>query len=172
MPLRTSAVRPRTIDGEGTEASQPGPRSFGCFTTEPSLYVRAGMIVPMAPLVQSTDETPQGPLTLRIYVPAKGSGAACGGELDQDDGHSFAFRQGAYLRIKMSCSLAADGALTVRFYAPEGSFKPWFSEVRLEVYGFDGRGHSSTAGKMTAVRDGVWSVTIPRPLKAEEVVLR
>ena len=32
------------------------------------VYVRAGAILPIEPLVQSTEETPQGPLTLRIYA--------------------------------------------------------------------------------------------------------
>ena len=33
------------------------------------VYVRAGSILPIAPLVQSTAETPQGPLTLRVFPP-------------------------------------------------------------------------------------------------------
>ena len=34
------------------------------------IYVHAGAIIPMQPLVQSTEEKPNGPLTLRVYVPA------------------------------------------------------------------------------------------------------
>ena len=33
------------------------------------VFVRAGSIVPEQPLVQSTDEKPVGPLTLRVYPP-------------------------------------------------------------------------------------------------------
>ena len=136
------------------------------------VYVRAGAIVPIAPLVQSTDDTPQGPLTLRIYVPANGSGAACEGSLYQDDGHSFAFRAGEYLRMRMTCSVGQDGALTVHFSRPEGTFKPWFSELRLEVFGFAGSKPQSSAGVVTAVREGVWSLTLVRPTAETEIVLR
>jgi len=33
------------------------------------VYVREGAILPIAPLTQSTKETPQGALTLRVYLP-------------------------------------------------------------------------------------------------------
>ena len=51
------------------------------------VYVREGAILPIAPLTQSTEETPVGPLTLRVYA-----GENCHGDLYQDDGKSFAFR--------------------------------------------------------------------------------
>src|SRR5207249_11424864 len=35
---------------------------------EMPLYVRAGAIVPMQPVVQYTDEKPTGPLELRVYL--------------------------------------------------------------------------------------------------------
>jgi alpha-glucosidase len=50
------------------------------------VFVRAGAILPIAPLMQSTNETPQGPLTLRVYV-----GDACSGHLYLDDGKTYAY---------------------------------------------------------------------------------
>ena len=44
------------------------------------------LALPMAPIVQSTSETPQGPLTFRVYL-----GDSCAGELYQDDGKSYAY---------------------------------------------------------------------------------
>ena len=44
------------------------------------VFVRAGAIVPEQPLVQSTDEKPEGPLTLRVYPPTA-PGADCEGSL-------------------------------------------------------------------------------------------
>jgi alpha-glucosidase len=99
------------------------------------IYVRAGAIIPMQPLVQSTDETPSGPLTLRVFAPA--AGEPCAGDLYQDDGHSFDFRQGTYLRLHITCSLAADGTLTVSIPKPEGTFKPWFTTLRIEAIGLN-----------------------------------
>jgi len=98
------------------------------------IYVRAGSIVPMQPLVQSTGETPDGPLTLRVFLPEPGE--SCGGDLYQDYGKSFDFRKGVYLRLHLTCEVAADGSVTVRLPRREGSFQPWWSAVRVEAVGF------------------------------------
>jgi alpha-glucosidase/alpha-D-xyloside xylohydrolase len=58
------------------------------------LYVRAGAIVPMGPVKQSTDEGPGGPLTLMVYPGADGS--AC---VYEDDGSSFSYRAGKHRKI-------------------------------------------------------------------------
>lgn len=60
------------------------------------LYVRAGSVLPMGPLKQYTAEASDGPLTLTIYPGADGSGF-----LYEDDGDTFEFRRGAYMRIEM-----------------------------------------------------------------------
>ncbi|MDE1163001.1 MAG: glycoside hydrolase family 31 protein [Acidobacteriaceae bacterium] len=97
------------------------------------VYVRGGSIIPMQPLVQSTSETPNGPLTLRVFPPA--TGEACSGDLYTDDGLTFNFRKGQFFREHFTCSAAADGSLTVTLDAPKGSFKPWFHTLRIEVVG-------------------------------------
>lgn len=94
------------------------------------VYVREGTILPIAPLVQSTDERPNGPLTLRVFP-----GDRCQGSIYQDDGTSFDFRKGDYLREKFTCATAADGSVTVSLAPREGSFKPWWNGVRIEVVG-------------------------------------
>ncbi len=68
------------------------------------VFVRAGSILPMEPLVQSTSEVPDGPLTLRVYA-----GNACGGDLYLDDGKSYAFERGDSLRMHFSCKVTPDG---------------------------------------------------------------
>ena len=97
------------------------------------VFVRAGSIVPEQPLVQSTDETPQGPLTLRVYPPTT-YGAGCEGSLYLDDGVSYAFRNGGYLRELFSCRLSPQG-LIVTVAPREGSFDPWWKLLSIEVYG-------------------------------------
>jgi alpha-glucosidase len=111
-----SALKPLMVD--------PGPADL-------PVYVRAGSIVPRNPLVQSTNETPQGALTLRVFP-----GDDCHGTIYQDDGKTFDFRQGAYLRQRFTCNVAADGSVSVSMLAPEGKFRPWWSTVRIEVVGF------------------------------------
>ena len=75
------------------------------------MFVRAGAIVPEQPLVQSTDEKPQGPLTLRVYPPTE-PGEDCAGSLYLDDGVSYDFRKGDFLRMGFTCQ--ARGARTHR----------------------------------------------------------
>ena len=94
------------------------------------VFVRAGSILPIAPVVQSTSENPQGPLTLRVYV-----GDECAGELYQDDGKTYAFQQGVYLRMKFGCQRTAEG-MRLDISSHEGYFNAWWKEIHVEIYGF------------------------------------
>jgi len=99
------------------------------------VFARAGSIVPVAPLVQSVNEKPQGPLTLRIYASAPNSDAPCQGELYLDDGLTYAYQHGEYLRTKFSCEISNDG-FRLRIGAHEGSYPAWWNEIRAEIYGW------------------------------------
>jgi alpha-glucosidase len=94
------------------------------------VFVRAGSILPISPLVESTSEMPQGALTLRVFT-----GDNCSGELYQDDGKSFAFQKGVYLRMKFSCQVTAEG-LRLKIGSHEGSYPAWWKQVQVEIYGF------------------------------------
>lgn len=94
------------------------------------VYVRAGAILPIEPLVQSTEETPQGPLTLRVYA-----GDDCRGSLYTDDGKSFAFEHGNFLRMNFTCTITSKG-IEIAISRHEGSFIPWWKSLRLEIYGW------------------------------------
>jgi alpha-glucosidase len=94
------------------------------------VFVRAGSILPIAPVVQSTNETPKGALTLKVYV-----GDHCSGELYLDDGKTYAFQQGAYLRTKFGCEKTAEG-LRVTVSPHEGSYPAWWKEIHTEIYGW------------------------------------
>lgn len=96
------------------------------------VYVRAGSIIPMQPLTQSTDEAPQGPLTLRVYP-----GPNCSGSLYQDDGTTMEYKHGAYLRMNFTCEQTAD-ALRVHLGASEGSYQPWWKQFEIQVFGWSG----------------------------------
>jgi alpha-glucosidase len=94
------------------------------------VYVRPGTILPYAPLTQSTQQKPSGPLTLRVY-----SGPDCHGSLYTDDGHTFAYRQGAFLRMQFTCQMRPDGGLALHLGSHEGSYPAWWSQLQIEVYG-------------------------------------
>jgi alpha-glucosidase len=93
------------------------------------VFVRPGTILPIAPLVQSTGERPQGPLTLRVFP-----GPDCAGDLYQDDGVSFAYKHGESLRMHFTCS-ASQGDLTIHIGKHEGSYPAWWHDLVVEVDG-------------------------------------
>jgi alpha-glucosidase len=114
------------------------------------VFVRAGAILPRQPLVQSTDEVPQGPLELHIYP-----GADCRGTLYWDDGATI---NGASLRQPISCTMGKDG-LSIEFGKRVGTYKPWWTEIAITVHGWrGGKTASLTTGDMP--RGGV--IVIPR----------
>ncbi|MGA2888696.1 MAG: TIM-barrel domain-containing protein [Terracidiphilus sp.] len=94
------------------------------------VFVRAGSILPIAPVIQSTNETPQGPLILRVYA-----GDGCAGELYLDDGKTYAFQSGAYLRMKFSCQMTSEG-LRLEIGPHQGSYPAWWKEIRVDIYGW------------------------------------
>jgi alpha-glucosidase len=120
----------RAIDNSRVE--QPEVQIHRSLETLP-VFVRAGSIVPEQPLVESTDEKPQGPLTLRVY-PSSLPGKDCGGSLYLDDGQSYAFRKGDFLRVEFTCRATAQG-LSVQVLPHLGSFPPWWKVVSIDIYG-------------------------------------
>jgi alpha-glucosidase len=96
---------------------------------EMPLYVRAGAIIPEQPLVQSTSEKPDGPLQLRVYP-----GSDCRGSLYQDDGHTFAFQKGDFLRVSYSCKPEAS-QITVTSHVEQNRFEPWWDSAKVTIYG-------------------------------------
>jgi alpha-glucosidase len=94
------------------------------------VFVRAGSIVPIAPLVQSTNETPTGPLTLRVFA-----GDNCAGNIYLDDGKTLAYQRGDYLRIRFSCRVEQD-KLLLQVSSREGSYAPWWKEIHVDLYGW------------------------------------
>lgn len=96
------------------------------------VFVRAGAIIPHQPLVQSTAETPDGPLRLHVYP-----GPGCAGCVYADDGLSLAYRRGGFLRQRFACTATAGGT-RLRFLPREGSWQPWWREVEVWLHGASG----------------------------------
>ena len=95
---------------------------------EMPLYVRAGAILPMQPLVQSTSEKPNGPLELRVYP-----GRDCAGSLYEDDGHSFQYEKGEFLRVNYSCRAGAS-ELSVNSTIAKNAYQPWWDTTQVTVF--------------------------------------
>lgn len=141
------------------------------------VYVRGGSILPIAPLTQSTAEVPNGPLTLRVYPLAAGlntPGESCQGDVYTDDGHTFAYRQGGYARVHLTCAQAADGSITVTIGKQEGSWKPWWQDYRVEVVGWTPKQNSgSVEGRSVPLTqtDGRWGLTLAADANGAVVAL-
>ena len=142
---------------------EPVPRTI---TSTPALdrlpvFVRAGAMLPGQALVQSTSETPQGPLSLDVYP-----GDDCRGTIYADDGHSMAYTRDDYLRQRVRCTATGAG-LDLEFDAPEGRFQPWWRQVAVRVHHWKGGGAQAFLdGKRIAdpeTREGVLRVTIGAP---------
>jgi alpha-glucosidase len=113
-------------------------------TVDPNLgtlpvYVRAGSIIPEQPIVQSTDETPQGALVLKVFP-----GPQCHGSLYSDDGNTLAYQKGESLRAGFTCNMEKT-YLDVDLSAPTGAYEPWFKDIQVNVYGVTGKVSSVTA---------------------------
>ncbi len=117
---------------DNTKVRQPEVTIHPSIDTLP-VFVRAGSIIPEQPLVQSTSEKPEGPLSLRVYPPVK-AGEECSGSLYLDDGVSTAYQNGELLRMHFECLQSSDG-LTLTVSPHEGSFAPWWNQLSVEVYG-------------------------------------
>jgi alpha-glucosidase len=110
----------------GAKSPEP-PKIHPALETLP-VYVRGGSILPLQPLVQSTDEMPDGPLELRVYP-----GPQCSGSLYLDDGHTFRYQHGEFLRQAFTCQ--SDGnAVSVKFGGRQGTYTPWWKSVEVVIY--------------------------------------
>lgn len=135
------------------------------------VFVHAGTILPLEPLVQSTNQTPQGPLTLRVYA-----GDNCNGSIYQDDGRTYDYKNGAYLRIKFTCKITPDG-FVLHAYPQEGTYPAWWKEIRVEIYGWMPSGNTATLdGKplqsSPASPDHRYTISIPANLKGFDLRLQ
>jgi len=158
-------------DLEQRDAKQPSkPIMIKPTLADLPVYVREGTILPVSPLTQSTEEVPNGPLTLRVYP-----GENCHGDIYQDDGKTFTFRTGQYFRQHFTCTLNPDSSLAIHIGEPEGSFKPWWKQLRVEVHGWTPTSKELTSTSVLLKLDQVgkaWAATLPAPSQGIDLTLR
>ncbi|SNT42786.1 alpha-glucosidase [Granulicella rosea] len=167
---RRAPVEARDLEIRDAKATALKPVMANPGPADLPVYVRGGAILPMAPVVQSTGERPSGALTLRVFP-----GEDCQGSIYQDDGKSYDFRKGAYFRQRFTCAQSADGAVTVSLSTPEGSYSPWWHQVRIEVVGLDRPATTATSnGKNILIETTTLgqATTIASSSKAQSITLR
>jgi alpha-glucosidase len=95
------------------------------------VFVRGGAILPEQPVVQNTDEVPQGPLQISVYP-----GRNCHGSLYQDDGNTLAYTRGEFLRMQFTCDSRPD-SLGFKFSTTQTNYKAWWNSMKVVFFGFD-----------------------------------
>ena len=128
------------------------------------VYVRPGAIIPRQPLVQSTGERPRGTLEINVYP-----GAECTGSLYLDDGISFAYRRGGFLRQSLECDTES-----LTFGERTGTFTPWWTGFDVVVHGWTGAVPKVTIGAKTIsarVEGGTLRFTLPDLHKRTKVMI-
>ncbi|TWB30205.1 TIM-barrel domain-containing protein [Nitrospirillum viridazoti] len=108
------------------------------------LFVRAGSIVPTAPVTQYTGQMPDAPLTIVVYTGADGHF-----DLYEDEGTTYGYEHGAFSRIPLSFDQAS-GTLTIGTRA--GSF-PGMVQDRVINVRFVGPGAQAAPADFTAKPD-------------------
>jgi alpha-glucosidase/alpha-D-xyloside xylohydrolase len=108
--------------GERVEGGRAIDRAVDLATVP--LYVRAGAVVPLGPLKQWADAPSDEPTTLLVHPGADGASS-----LYDDDGHSLAYRRGAWTRVAMTWR---DGARRLSLRLSPGA-RTWGGERRFAV---------------------------------------
>jgi alpha-glucosidase len=136
------------------------------------VYVRGGAILPEDPVVQNTEELPQGPLQVSVYP-----GPDCRGSLYQDDGNTFAYTRGEFFRMQFACDSRPD-SLRFNFSITHASYKPWWSTIKVVFFGFTGKPHElSLDGKQVSdlqfdSTSGTVTIIVPAASQGEIIIAK
>ncbi|MEO1584173.1 MAG: TIM-barrel domain-containing protein [Planctomycetota bacterium] len=115
------------FDGEGRDSEDPD---------QPALFLRPGAIVPTGPVIQHVNDSPNSgdELTLLIALDAEGNAA---GELYEDAGEGWGYKQGEFLRTRFSAT-TRDGELVITTETLGGQMARPDREVIARVIAADG----------------------------------
>jgi alpha-glucosidase len=121
------------------------------------VFVRGGAIIPMESLVQSTAVAPSDTLWIHIY---RGD-APSSFTYYEDDGNSFAYKNGAYYRRSFSFDPTAR---SFTFAVPEGSYSSHFHHLQLVLHGFSDVSNVTVNGTFHPLLDSYYTF-LPPPAK-------
>jgi alpha-glucosidase len=127
------------------------------------LFVRGGAFVFTQPVVQHTGQMAGKPLEVTLYP----SGAS-ERWLYEDDGLTFDFKRGAYMRRRFAAR--ADG--TIEIDAPVGTYRPAARSIVLTVRGRTSASRVTVNGVEVqgwSVRDGAVVITMPDRFERTEI---
>ena len=98
--------------------------------TDLPVFIKAGAIIPMQNVVQSTNEKGDGILELNVWYGSE----VCSFVYYEDDGTTYDYENGDYYKREITLD---PGKRTITFSEVEGSFKSKFSDIQLVLNGFE-----------------------------------
>ena len=110
------------------------------------LHVRAGAVIPHAPVREYVDQPASGPMTLVVYPGADGAFT-----LYEDDGRSFDYKEGAQMRLAMRWDDAAR-RLSIGLAPGSRMLPPMSRPLRVRVAGSKEERSVVFAGKPVEVK--------------------
>ncbi|NJD64690.1 MAG: DUF5110 domain-containing protein [Chloroflexi bacterium] len=108
------------------------------------LYVRAGAIIPLGPVLQYSDEPSDGALTLVVYPGADGSASVY-----EDDGRSLGYRRGQYARLLLEWD---DAGRRLSIRPAPGALAPAHRPLTVRVAGEQGTRQLAYQGSPLVIR--------------------
>jgi alpha-glucosidase/alpha-D-xyloside xylohydrolase len=93
------------------------------------LHVRAGALLPLGPVRQYSDEPIDAPLTVTVYPGADGTAS-----IYEDDGRTFNYRKGEWMRIDMSWQNSAR-RLSLRLARGSRMLPPLKRKIEVRIAG-------------------------------------
>src|SRR6202030_981881 len=125
LKMGSSLQPPSIVDVVNSAGAAPKPREIHPALDTMPVYVRGGSIMPLQPLIQNTAEIPSGPFQLWVYPAAE-----CSGTIYLDDGHTFRYEHGDFLRQTITCQSDAT-SMRLKFHAREGSSTPRWKFIEV-----------------------------------------
>jgi len=99
--------------------------------TDLPVFVKAGAIIPMQNVIQSTNEKGDGILELNVWYGKDANTFV----YYEDDGSSYDYQKGAYYKREINFD-PAKGNITLS--AVDGTFASKYNKIKLVLHGFDG----------------------------------
>jgi alpha-glucosidase/alpha-D-xyloside xylohydrolase len=109
------------------------------------LHVRAGAIIPLAPVRQYVDQPSDEPLTVVVYPGADGTFV-----LYEDDGRTFAYRKGAFMRVELAWDDRAR-RLSLRLAPGSRMLPPMTRQIQVRLAGAKTEQRVSFVGRPVSV---------------------
>jgi alpha-glucosidase len=114
--------------------------------TDLPVFIKAGAIIPMQNIIQSTNEKGDGILEVNVWYGKETNSFV----YYEDDGSSYDYQKGAYHKREISFNPAKNNIV---LSAVDGSFQSKYDKIKLVLHGFNGNIKVKVNGKKVGLAD-------------------